>query len=280
MIDKTRDNNDMTDETDRKSFKDAAIDELSFFVKLFLFLFVFFTFGFGHYKIPSESMQPTLEVGDHLYTSKFAYGYSRHSLPWGAHKLPLPDGQILSRLPKRGDVVVFRNPNTNIVMIKRAVGLPGDELIISNGRLYINGAEIGRDLVETRTFRPDRGARGLFNTITGRKQSHVRWEDPVTVNVYQEVLPNEKKAHMIYERSDQERLDNTRLFTVPAGTVFMMGDNRDNSLDSRDILDYRSPGFVPQDHLIGRADMMMFSFKRCPKDDDSYCPPRRFLKSL
>ena len=102
-------------------------------------MFVFFTTVWGHYKIPSESMLPTLEVGDHVYVTKFAYGFSRHSLPFNMHKLPfLGEGQIFSRNPKRGDVVVFRNPRSKIVMIKRLVGLPGDKIQMRDGRLYIN----------------------------------------------------------------------------------------------------------------------------------------------
>jgi len=93
------------------SLKERVLSEVKFFAGLFVFIFIFFSTVWGHYKIPSESMLPTLEVGDHVYVSKFTYGYSRHSLPFGAHKLPIADGkQLFSRLPKRGDVVVFRNP--------------------------------------------------------------------------------------------------------------------------------------------------------------------------
>ena len=113
-----------TDSSDANlTLKDRIISEIKFFAGLIVFIIFFFTTVWGHYKIPSESMLPTLEVGDHVYVSKFAYGYSRHSLPFGLHHLPIADGkQIFSRLPKRGDVVVFRNPVSKIIMIKRLTG--------------------------------------------------------------------------------------------------------------------------------------------------------------
>ena len=120
-----------TEILEKPSLGQRIWSEVKFFAGLISFMFVFLTFIWGHYKIPSESMLPTLEVGDHLYVSKFAYGFSRHSPPFGLHKLPfLKEGKIFSKLPERGDVVVFRNPKNDIVMIKRAVGLPGDLSLI------------------------------------------------------------------------------------------------------------------------------------------------------
>ena len=199
-------------------------------------------------------MQPTLEVGDHLYVSKFAYGYSKHSLPFGLSKLPVPRGKILSKLPRRGDVVVFSNPRTGMIMIKRVVGLPGDTINVNGGRLVINGNMIAREAVANYLYREHRGG-------------------VVGVDVYNETLPDEKQSHAIYEQSGSLSLDNVGPFTVPEGHVFMMGDNRDNSVDSRAPT---GPGMVPLDHLIGRADLMMFSFKRCDKTENLYCPPSRW----
>lgn len=262
------------------TIKERIISELKFLLGLFVFITVFFTFVWGHYKIPSESMQPTLEVGDHLYVSKYAYGYSRYSLPFGFDRLPfLKDGKIMSKLPTRGDVAVFKNPNTGMVMIKRVVGLPGDTIAVAGGRLVLNGQMIDRTVVSNYLYRQHSGAfedrkRGLarLNPMAWPKGS------VVGVDVYSESWPGEEGRHIIYEQTDQGRLDNVGPFIVPEGHIFFMGDNRDNSIDSR--AGNEGPGLVPLDHLIGRADLMMFSFKRCPDEEGLYCPPRRWFKRL
>ncbi len=243
--------------------------EVKFFLGLGSFMMLFLTFVWGHYKIPSESMLPTLEVGDHLYVSKFAYGFSRHSAPFNLHKLPfLKDGQIFSRDPKRGDVTVFRNPKSGIVMIKRVIGLPGDKVRMHRGRLYINNIIVPRTNIDNYLYRqhpsPFQEAMKEPGSITG-------------VDVYEEQWPDEDAPHLIYEQTDLATLDNTKEFLVPEDTFFFMGDNRDNSTDSRAD---SGPGFVPRDHLIGRAELMMFSFKRCAKEPDTRCPPLRFMKPL
>jgi signal peptidase I len=240
------------------TLKQKILAEIKFFAGLITFVVAMMTLVWGHFKIPSESMLPTLEVGDHLYVSKFAYGYSRHSLPFVLHKLPLPDGQIFSRLPKRGDVAVFRNPKSGQIMIKRVIGLPGDRVKVIDGQLYLNGEEITRQPVTNFLYREHKGR-------------------VVGVDVYQEQLPGEKESHLIYEQTDQGILDNTETFIVPNSHIFFMGDNRDNSTDSRAP---EGPGFVPQENLMGRADLMMFSFKRCAKEEGLRCPPRRFAKGL
>lgn len=248
-----------TQTLEKPSLGQRIWSEVKFFAGLMSFMLLFLTFIWGHYKIPSESMLPTLEVGDHLYVSKFAYGFSRHSPPFGLHKLPfLKDGKIFSKLPERGDVVVFRNPKNDLVMIKRAVGLPGDTIRVHLGRLYINDILVPRDPVDNYLYREHKGRK-------------------IGVDVYAEQWPNEEAAHKIYEQTDGAHLDNTKAFRVPTGTIFFMGDNRDNSTDSRAP---SGPGFVPLDHLIGRAEYMMFSFKRCATEADLRCPPRRFMKKL
>jgi len=267
------------------TIKERVISEIKFFAGLFVFIIFFFTTVWGHYKIPSESMLPTLEVGDHVYVSKFTYGYSRHSLPFGLHKLPIADGkQIFSRLPKRGDVVVFRNPRSKIIMIKRVVGLPGDTVETRAGRLYLNGTQVGRTNPGKVLYRAHKNPERLsfFGGII-RAISNIGNKDPLAigpvtaVTQYEENIAGEKNAHMIYENSDQGRADNSGPFTIPSGHVFFMGDNRDNSVDSRDPA---GPGMVPVDHLIGRADSMMFSRKKCTLEEGLYCPPRRFFKGL
>ena len=269
-----------TTAAEQATWGDRVISELKFLLGLFTFITVFFTFVWGHYKIPSESMQPTLEVGDHLYVSKYAYGYSRYSLPFGLDRLPfLKSGKIMSKLPTRGDVAVFKNPNTGMVMIKRIVGLPGDSIAVTGGRLVLNGSMIERETVSNYLYRQHSGA------FADRKKGLARlspmaWpKGPVVgVDVYRESWPDEDGAHIIYEQTDQGRLDNVGPFTVPEGHVFFMGDNRDNSIDSR--AGNEGPGLVPLDHLIGRADLMMFSFKRCPEEEGLYCPPSRWFKKL
>lgn len=239
--------------------REAVISEVKFFAGLIAFLLVFYTTVFGHFKIPSESMQPTLEVGDHLYVSKFAYGYSRHSFPLGLHKLPfIPDGVLFSRVPKRGDVAVFRNPKSGVVTIKRVLGLPGDEMAVRHGRFYLNGEIIDREPIDNFLYREHLG-------------------NVVGVDSYSEQWPGEDSPHIIYEQTDQGPLDHVGTFIIPEGRVFFLGDNRDNSVDSRAS---NGAGFVPLDHLIGRADLMMFSFKRCKKEEGLRCPPTRFLKRL
>ena len=241
------------------SLKEKIISEVKFFAGLTVFILFFFTTVWGHYKIPSESMLPTLEVGDHVYVSKFAYGYSRHSLPFGLHRLPIADGkQLFSRLPNRGDVVVFRNPVSRIIMIKRLTGLPGDTIETRGGRLFINGKLINRTESDRFNYRAHIG--------------HI-----THVIQFEESLPGETDSHLIYEVTDKGTQDNRGPFTIPPGHVFFMGDNRDNSVDSRAT---NGPGMVPIDHLIGRADSMMFSFKKCAKEDGLRCPPRRLFKGL
>ena len=138
----------------RPSLARRIVYEVRFLVGFGALMIALLTLVWGHYKIPSESMQPALEVGDHIYVSKFAYGWSRHSLPLGLHALPLPNGRIMSRLPERGDVAVFRNPNNGTVMIKRVIGLPGDQVQLQAGRLIINGATVERDMVTEFLYRP------------------------------------------------------------------------------------------------------------------------------
>ncbi len=252
-------NTTQTDPENAVSLGQKILAEVKFFAGMFLFLTMFLSLVWGHYKIPSESMQPTLEVGDHLYVSKFAYGYSRHSFPFGLHKLPIfGKGKVFSRLPKRGDVVVFRNPISSLVMIKRTAGLPGDKIQTIGGRLFVNDKEIMRKPLNSFLYREHRG-------------------NVVGVDSYAEQWEGEAQFHHIYEQTDQGPLDNAGPFIVPAGHVFFMGDNRDNSIDSRAP---SGPGFVPLDYLIGRADLMMFSFKRCKTEDGLRCPPIRFLKKL
>jgi len=241
-----------------KTRREVIVEEAKFFAGLALFLALFFNLVFGHFKIPSESMQPTLEVGDHLFVSKLTYGASRESLIWPLRKLPLPDGRIFGSQPKRGDVIVFRNPKSGIIMIKRLVGLPGDKIQTEHGRLYVNGKAVVRTEQDIFSYREHRG---LVQEVTK----------------YEEQFEGEKNPHSIYERNDFYPLDNKGPFIIPEGKLFFMGDNRDNSEDSRAA---GGPGFVPVDYVIGKAKMMVFSRKRCKKEEGLRCPPRRWFLKL
>ncbi len=185
------------------------------------------------FNIPSGSMIPTLLVGDYLFVSKFSYGYSRFSLPFSP---PLFSGRIFGRVPDRGDVAVFKLPRDNSTdYIKRIVGLPGDRIQMRGGQLYINGAIVPREPAGTYVADGD-GTQMMLKR-------------------YIETLPNGVK-HPILKASDDGPLDNTQEYKVPEGNVFAMGDNRDNSLDSRVL---NAVGFVPIENLVGRAEFIFFS---------------------
>lgn len=185
------------------------------------------------FSIPSGSMVPTLLVGDYLFVSKMSYGYSRHSLPLS---MPLIKGRIFYTQPERGDVIVFKMPSDNKTdYIKRLIGLPGDKIQMKDGRLYINGTIV------------DRKSEGEY-VLRDASGKALRFEK------YTETLPNGKQ-HPILEASDEGTYDNTEEFTVPEDHFFMMGDNRDNSLDSRSL----KVGFVPKNNLVGRAKFLFFS---------------------
>jgi signal peptidase I len=184
------------------------------------------------YYVPSGSMEPTLLVGDELLATKFAYGYSAASLPFG---VALPSTQrLLGSLPERGDVVVFRWPgDRSQVWVKRVIGLPGDRVQMRDGQLWINSEAVA--------LRPD--GTGEVETAIG---THVR------AARYIETLPGGRQ-HTIFKLEAHGSLDNTREVTVPAGHIFVMGDNRDNSADSRvPVLD-GGVGLLPADDLVGQV---------------------------
>ncbi len=185
------------------------------------------------YRVPSGSMVPTLLVGDELIGAKFAYGFSRYSLPIG--ELPDFSGRLFDKAPERGDVVVFRLPrDPSTTYVKRLIGLPGDRVRTEHGRLYINDALVPRRAV------------GTFEGST----------------LYVETLPTRDgkgREHELIEVSDTDRYDNTPTYVVPARHYFMMGDNRDNSLDSRVAAADGGVGFVPEENLVARADLLLLS---------------------
>lgn len=189
------------------------------------------TFFYEPFNIPSGSMIPTLVVGDYVFVSKLSYGYSRYSFPFSAGPF---DGRILADEPERGDVAVFRQPtDVSVDYIKRIVGLPGDTIQVIRGVLHINGEAVARRRIED------------FRLPSGRG-----------VPQYVETLPNGVEHRIIEVNGDQGRLDDTPVFTVPAGHYFAMGDNRDSSQDSRVL---SQVGYIPKENLIGRADVIFWS---------------------
>ncbi|MFI5014896.1 MAG: signal peptidase I [Hyphomicrobiales bacterium] len=189
--------------------------------------------------VPSGSMEPTLQIGDELIVAKYAYGYSRYSLPIDLG--PSSAHRLLEKVPEYGDVVVFRLPrDPDQVYVKRAIGLPGDRVQMRGGRLWINGSVL--------PMRPD-GA-GKVEAEDGSEVGAPR---------FIETLPNGRE-HPIFKLEARGSLDDTRAYTVPAGQVFVMGDNRDDSLDSRVPAIAGGVGFVPVENLIGRAEVVLGSW--------------------
>ncbi|MBI1187185.1 MAG: signal peptidase I [Alphaproteobacteria bacterium] len=193
------------------------------------------------FRIPSGSMQPTLEQGDYIVVTKWSYGYSRFSFtPLDRF---LPGGRIFGGEPERGDIVVFRPAGQNRDFVKRLIGLPGDRIRMVNSVLHINGEPVGR------AFIGERDAERLVTETEYRTS---------TVDLYQETLPNGAR-YLSYDEHPNDRFDNSdQDFIVPAGHYFMMGDDRDNSQDSRTQV----VGMVPRDNLIGPAQFIFASFDR------------------
>ncbi len=192
------------------------------------------------FNIPSGAQIPTLLVGDYLFVSKYAYGYSRFSVPFSP---PLFKGRILAAAPKRGDVVVFRLPRDNRTdYVKRIIGLPGDRIQLRGGVVYINGKAVERRRVE------DYQLRGPGYNSTARQ--------------YEETLPN-GATYRVLDIEPNGPFDNVGPFDVPADHYFMLGDNRDNSTDSRAL---SAVGYVPFENLVGRAEIIFMSLS--PDGDD------------
>ena len=199
---------------------------------------VFRTFLFQPFYIPARSMMPTLQEGDSLFVSKYAYGYSHYSLPFSPR---LFSGRIFGSVPERGDVVVFRTPkNDSVDYIKRVVGLPGDSIQMQQGLLYINGVPVVRQRLSD--FAGDEPC-GMGDDSRAK-----RWRETLMNGVSYETL----------DCVDNGFYDNTRIYNVPDGHVFMLGDNRDNSTDSRVL---SAVGYVPLENIVGRAGLIYFSRK-------------------
>jgi len=218
----------------KKKSGGGVVETVKTVVYAVLIALVVRTVAYEPFNIPSGSMVPTLLVGDYLFVSKFSYGYSRYSLPFG---IPLFSGRIFFRPPKRGDVVVFKLPTDNSTdYIKRVIGLPGDHIQMKSGNLYINDQLVSRKRIQDYLYQEGNG------TV-------------IPLTQYIETLPNGVQ-HRIIKMGDNGPLDNTQVYDVPPGEYFMMGDNRDNSQDSRVL---SAVGYVPAENLVGRAQFIFFS---------------------
>jgi signal peptidase I len=195
---------------------------------------IFRSCAYEPFHIPSGSMKSNLLVGDYLFVSKYSYGYSRYSFPFG---LPLFTGRILEEKPKRGDVIVFRLPsNPRIDYIKRLIGLPGDTVQVTEGIVYVNGKALPREPLDM--------------YVDDEYPNNVK-----SIPRLVETLPEGKRIEILKERVNGVA-DSTMIYTVPKDHYFFMGDNRDNSRDSRFLYEV---GYVPEENLVGRADIIFFS---------------------
>ena len=214
-----------------KKPKSTLFETIKTLIYAIIIALVIRTAGYEPFNIPSGSMKPSLLVGDYLFVSKFSYGYSRYSIPLG---LPIFTGRILSSYPERGDVAVFKLPRDNSTdYIKRVVGLPGDEIQIRKGILFINNKEVLRKEV-------------------GYYYEKDSYGNEIKIKQYEETMPNGVK-YLTLDSNDDSMADNTRVYKVKPGHFFMMGDNRDDSLDSRYW------GFVPENNILGEALFAYFS---------------------
>ncbi|MEM9704715.1 MAG: signal peptidase I [Pseudomonadota bacterium] len=196
---------------------------------------------FQPFNIPSGSMKPNLLVGDFLFVSKPSYGYSRASLIYPFTRMNI-NGRLLGSAPERGDVVVFKNRrDANKDYIKRVIGLPGDSISVIDGRLHINGVAIKKEFVEN---------------VTGLCGGRFGGASPEPAPLYKETLPEGVTYTVIECSGDRGSLDNVGPYQVPADHYFMMGDNRDQSQDSRV---YAQVGYIHKDDIVGRAERLFFS---------------------
>jgi signal peptidase I len=219
----------------RRSSENGLWETIKVVVQALLIAVVIRTFLFQPFNIPSGSLIPTLLIGDYLFVSKYSYGYSQHSFPFSA--VPL-SGRIWGAEPKRGDVAVFKLPKDNSTdYIKRVIGLPGDRIQMIQGVVHINGTAVVEERLKEEAVDLGAGVRGR-------------------AVAYFETLPGGTR-HMIHKLNDGRGIfNNTGVYEVPRGHFFMMGDNRDNSTDSRDE---GSVGFVPFQNFVGRAEVIFFS---------------------
>ena len=222
--------------------KSGAVSEIVEIIKTIVYALaialVLRVLFFQPFTIPSASMEPNLYQGDYIIVSKYSYGYSRHSIPFSP---PIFHGRLFDRAPQRGDIVVFKLPRDGHTdYVKRVIGLPGDRLQMKNGLLYLNGQQVPRAYVGST-----------------REDTGYGWARDIAV--YRETLPG-GKSFLTNDFGTDGELDNTDVFVVPEGHYFMMGDNRDNSSDSRVPPEAGGVGYVPEENLVGKAQIILLSW--------------------
>ena len=222
---------------------------LRFLVSLALIAWLFRSFVVAAFSIPSGSMLPTLYVGDYLFAAKWPYGYSRYSFPFA---FPSFDGRILPHLPERGDVAVFRPPGGETDFVKRVIGLPGDTIEVRGGMLVLNGRAVPRQSL--RPFAMPVSANSPCKVVPPATAftRNVDGQTFCLYPAYKETLPG-GPSYTVLDQVDNPRVDDFPATQVPAGHIFLMGDNRDDSLDSRYSPAEGGIGFVPVENLVGRA---------------------------
>lgn len=224
-----------------------------FLIKLVLIVVFFRSFVFSPFNIPSESMLPKLENGDYLLAAKWPYGFSKYSLPFSVGLLPK---RIFASQPARGEIVIFKAPPTNDVdYIKRVIGLPGDTVQMVNGQLILNGTPVPKQKIEDFVIPITPNTNCIATDFEMlEKDGTATCHYPQ----YRETLP-EGKSYNVLDLGYRPQ-DDTPPVTVPEGHLFLMGDNRDNSMDSRfPAMEGAGIGIVPQENLVGRATIMMWS---------------------
>lgn len=245
---------------------------LRFLLILALIAWAFRSFVAAPFSIPSGSMLPTLYVGDYLFVAKWPYGYSRYSFPWS---FPSFEGRILSNLPKRGDVAVFRPPGGETEFIKRVIGLPGDTIEVRGGMLVLNGQAVPRQGLQP--FAMPISANSPCKVVppaTAFTKS-IEGKPYCLYPAYLETLPG-GTSYAVLDQVDNPRVDDFPAVKVQAGHVFLMGDNRDDSLDSRFSTAEGGIGLVPVENLVGRALVTFWS----TDGSASYAKPWTWFSAL
>lgn len=223
----------MSDDKKKKSGKGELRETIMVVVQALLIALVFRTVAFEPFSIPTASMQSNLLIGDYILASKYSYGYSRYSLPYS--DIPV-HGRVFGRLPEAGEVAVFRPLPQKENYVKRIIGVPGDRVQVIGGLLHINGEPVKKERIGERV---DKDSSGIS----------------IPVTVYRETMAS-GVSYEVQEVSDNAQFDNTTEYTVPEGHYFMMGDNRDRSLDSRSLA---AVGYVPLENFVGKAEWRFFS---------------------
>lgn len=245
------------------SAKEEAVDTIRFLALLAVAVLIFRSFFLSPFNIPSESMQPRLLIGDYLLVNKMAYGYSKYSLPFS---VPLIPGRIFPRTPERGDVVVFKAPPVgDNDYIKRVIGLPGDTVQVKDGAVWLNGRPLKREpmpdfvIPVTQNMIDASRAMGTLPCYSPEfEETAADGGRQCRYKQFRETMPNGKSYPILDITTIQQ--DNTPPVTVPAGHLFLMGDNRDRSADSRfPAVENEGIGLVPEENLVGHALVGMFS---------------------